>query len=153
MIDSNLFSGVKSIFVDTSSIVYLVEGNLIQKRAVEMFINMARVRDIRIFASVIAWAEIFSRKGLSENRNLLTAFRKILTDSNIFTLVPVDVAVADTASGLRAARGLTLADALQISTAKIINADLLLTNDHEWKNLPDISRVILIDEIIFAINN
>jgi predicted nucleic acid-binding protein len=60
--------------------------------------------------------------------------------------VPVTIAIADDAAGLRAAhRALSLPDAISLAVARLIGADAIWTFDHRWRTV-DALVVVPIDE-------
>lgn len=62
----------------------------------------------------------------------------------------MDVAIAEEAAALRARRGLALADSLHIATARVLGAASVLTNDEEWRRVPECPPVFLVDELSFG---
>lgn len=56
-------------------------------------------------------------------------------------VVPIDVDVAAEAARVRSRTGLPLPDALVLATAEVLDADVILTTDRRWRNLPRVQVV------------
>ncbi|MCX7024614.1 MAG: PIN domain-containing protein [Spirochaetes bacterium] len=153
MMDPSLLDGVSVVFVDTSCLVYLVEDAAGRGRAVSAVLALAKERGIRVVASVIAWTEALSRPLAAGDLELADDFRRLLSDSTTIVLEPVDVAIAEEAAALRVRHGLSLADALQLGTARVAGAGLVLTNDAAWRKIPGEARVALADELAFDVDD
>jgi len=143
------------VLVDSSALVYLVEGEPLSPRriAVEGFFAAASTRGARLFASTIAWAELLEGPLAKGDRELAARYRAFLADSSRIVLREVDVAVAQAAAELAAAlpaarkRSFSGGDLLQIATALALGAKAVLTNDEEWRIVPRCPRLFLVDEL------
>jgi len=137
------------VLVDSSSLVYLVEeGERSPRRAVAArFLDAAARGDLAIAVSAVAWAELLEGPLRSGDDELAARYRSLLADSSRIRVEPVDVAIAEEAAMLRARRDLGLADSLHIATARILRTSAVLTNDEQWRAVPECPRVILVDEL------
>lgn len=142
-----------SILVDASPFIYLVEGSEGRRRSVESFFALAAEADLRLFGSVLVWTELLHKPLRSGATKLADRYRGILADSSRVVLVPVDVAIADEAARLRALRGLQLADAVHVATARVLSVSAILGNDESWRGIPECPPLLLVDELAFGLSS
>jgi predicted nucleic acid-binding protein len=146
------------VLVDSSALVYLVEGERSSTRraAVERFFAEATSKGTRLVASTIVWAELLEGPLTSGARESADAYRRLLADSSRIELREVDVAVAEAAAGLAAAlpgakrRSISSGDILHVATAIAIGAASILTNDEAWRAISRCPPLILVDELAAA---
>jgi predicted nucleic acid-binding protein len=141
------------LLLDTSAIVYLVEGSPARRSVVEKYLKSARLGEMRLWVSAIAWMELLSRGaaagGKFQGRSSAEAFRILLSDSATIVTRVVDVAVAEEAARLRRLYRLGSLDAIHIATARIVGADAVLGNDAAWRLCPECPEFLCIDELAF----
>jgi predicted nucleic acid-binding protein len=143
------------VLVDSSSLVYLIEGEpgSARRGAMESLLAEAAAAPLRLVASTIAWAELLEKPLEAGDGELAARYRRLLADSARIELREVDVAVAEAAAVLAASlprarrRGLSTGDILQMATAIVAGAAAVLTNDEAWGLAPGCPRVILVDEL------
>jgi predicted nucleic acid-binding protein len=70
----------------------------------------------------------------------------ILTQSQYFELIPLDVEIAKFASKLRVKYGLETPDAIQIATSIQVGCDFFLTNDLGLRKVTEV-KVIIMDNL------
>ncbi|HUW40656.1 MAG TPA: type II toxin-antitoxin system VapC family toxin [Rectinemataceae bacterium] len=140
-----------SILLDSSPLIYLVEGSPLRRRAVERFLAYAADRGLRLVASTLIWTELLHKPLASGETALADRYRSLLADSDRLALAPVDVAIAEEAARLRTLRRLQLADAIHLATALVLRVDAILGNDERWKLVPECPRLILVDELAFEV--
>ena len=148
------------ILVDSSALVYLVEGEAGSPRrgAVESFFSEAGVRGWTVIASTIIWKELLEKPLAMDQGELAARYRRVLSDSSRIELRVVDVAVAEEAAVLAASlasalrRGLSPADLVHVATAIVAGANAILGNDADWRRIPRCPPVILIDELAHCID-
>lgn len=144
-----------AVLVDSSALVYLVEGeeDSPRRKAVERFLAEAASRGERALASTVAWAELLERPLALGDADMAGRYRRILSDSSRIELAVVDVAVAERAAALAAAlprqarRSLSDADLLQIATAIEEGTSAILTNDEAWARVELCPPLALVDEL------
>jgi predicted nucleic acid-binding protein len=143
------------VLVDSSALVYLVEGKSLSPRraAVERFFAEAETRGTRLVASTFAWTELLEGPLARGEHELAAAYRRLLADSSRIALREVDVSVAETAAELAAAmpnarrRTVSSGDLLHIATAIATDAAAILTNDEAWRSVPRCPPLVLVDEL------
>ena len=79
-------------------------------------------------------------------KSLAEQYRRLLTRTRGISIIPVDSTFSEIAAKLRARHGwLRTPDALQVGTALVQRADLIVTNDERWKRLSEIPVIVLND--------
>jgi predicted nucleic acid-binding protein len=144
-----------AILIDSSALVYLVEGEPLsaRRKAVERFFGAAAKARSRLLASTVVWAELLERPIAERDAERELAYRRLLSDSSRIELLVVDVAIAERAAALRAAlppaarRRLSEADIIQIATAIEHRARAILTNDEAWREAPLCPPLFIVDEL------
>jgi predicted nucleic acid-binding protein len=147
------------ILVDSSALVYLVEGEASspRRRAVESFLAQSAAREWRLAASTLIWTELLEKPLAEGDEALATRYRILLSDSSLIRLRVVDAAVAEGAAALSASlpptqrRRLSTADLVHIATALCLGAAAVLGNDEAWRSLPACPPLLLVDELAFAL--
>lgn len=87
--------------------------------------------ELRALVSVVSIAEI--RAGLQDHevRTVWQAFTSHLVSSEDYSVIPVDISIAEFAGEIRRRTKLSLPDALIVATAKQSGADYIVTWDRE----------------------
>ena len=136
----------KLVFFDSVPAIYFVEQNPVYSRATEdLFVafDEARARGI---TSVLTLVEVLTKPFRDKREDLASEYRSILMEAVGILLLPIDDVVCERAARLRADhRGLRTPDALQVATALVHGADLIVTNDARWKQLTEIQVILLSD--------
>lgn len=146
-------AGGSAILVDSSALVYLIEGEDSPRRAaVERFLGDAEERGRRLVASTLIWTELLEKPLAAGDARLADRYRDLLSGGKIELRV-VDVAVADRAAELFASlapgmrRRLSSADLVHIATALVLEARAILGNDDAWRRVPRCPPLLLVDEL------
>lgn len=106
-------------------------------------LDIAYARGIQMVASPITLSN-FSQRAYERNEPVLAReYREFFTRSSQLSLREVDAEVALVAAKFRAERHLELADALQMATAYVCGADLVLTENAELLELAGMNVVLL----------
>jgi predicted nucleic acid-binding protein len=129
-----------ALLVDSSVVLaYLAGGEAGSERAEELFDACVATGRNPASVSMVTVGEILVRPFRRGSAALATAegFLQHFAD---LRLVPVTYEVAREAARLRALTDLSMPDALIVSSARVIGADLLVTNDRSWR--PRLSAVV-----------
>ncbi len=137
--------------VENSRILFLDEKpirRLLEFRS-EFYPVMLRVLDvvyargIQMVASPISLANV-SRRAYERGAAVLAReYREFFTKSSQFMLREVDADVALVSARFRAERRLSLEDSLQMATAYVCGADLVLSESASLKDLGEMNIVLL----------
>jgi predicted nucleic acid-binding protein len=79
-------------------------------------------------------------------QDIADQYREVLKNSINITLTNIDATVCEKAADIRAKyTWLRTPDALQIASAILHNADVIITNDDKWKRVTELQIVVLQD--------
>ncbi len=135
----------QTVFVDTAPLIYFFEDHTIFAPLVARFLEEALTKDVQLVTSFITYIELLTLPQRCGNERLSAKYREYLTNSARLSLYPLNVLVADAAVGFRVAYNLKTPDAIQLGTAKVCGADLVLTNDRDWRAVTELPVVMLAD--------
>jgi predicted nucleic acid-binding protein len=142
----NALSGIGTLGFDTAPLIYFVERH---PRYVEMMravIQRVDTGALAGYSSVVTLTEVLTLPKRQGNAAMEQAYRDVLLHSRHFTLLPIDVAIAEQAVALRAYYTLRTPDALQIATALHAGCQAFLTNDIALKRVTSL-RILILDEL------
>ena len=139
-------SGCSSVFLDTAPFIYLFEDHPEFGKPVASFLRSCNENNITIVTSVITYIELLTLPTRENKIELVDTYHHLLTESPEITLLPIDLVPAREAVRLRADHGMKTADALQIAAAVCHGADLIVTNDKDWRRIPDLP-IVLVEEL------
>ena len=141
-----VFRDMRSIYMDTSPLVYLVERNpnyIAKMRRIVDNIGTAR---LQVFTSVITLTEILVLPLRLGNTDLAQKYHDILSDRYNYKMVAITSEIAISAAAIRARHGLRTPDAMHAATAIKSECDAILTNDRHFQRVDNLD-VLLLDEL------
>jgi len=139
-------SGQERLFFDTAPFIYLFEKNEQYEAMLRRFFACPAVRQCRWSTSVITLIEVLTLPRRNHFPRLEDAYRRFLMDSQRIELRVADADVCEKAIHFRAAYGYKTPDAIQLATAQVFGADIVITNDQAWKKITEL-RVVTLDEL------
>lgn len=120
---------VTALAVDSSALIYLVEGRPeLRQRVIEALDPVLRTRTGRLLASRLARLECRVRPLRLGNHDLLTRYDQLFAAARL-DLMDVGQHIVDVATDLRAAHGFKTPDAIHLATAVVAKADQFVTGD------------------------
>jgi predicted nucleic acid-binding protein len=133
---------------DSAPVIYFIEEHpLYLGLADELFDALDRGQ-AQGMTSTLTLMEVLVRPLRAGRRDLVEAYRRLLTRAMGIALHPVDERTCESAAQLRANQPwLRTPDALQVATALEHGADLMVTNDDRWRRLREIQIVVLKDYV------
>jgi len=135
----------QALFLDTAPIIYYVEDNPRYFSIVEPLFEKIDDGSLNIVTSPITLAECLIFPYRIQSEILKKAFYDLITQGKNTRFVLTNDIIAQQAAKLRSQYNLSLADALQISTAIVSKCDSFLTNDIDLKRVQEI-KIIVIDD-------
>jgi predicted nucleic acid-binding protein len=119
----------RKVALDANVFVYLLEssGTLADRAAA--VVNAISSRRIAGIASTVVLAEVVVGPVLAGDEATAERYVDALRSIDNLHLVPVTVEIGAEAAFARGRRGLGLADAIHVATARIAGASILVTND------------------------
>lgn len=135
----------QTVFVDTAPLIYFFEDHQTFAPLVSRFLEEAFAKDVQLVTSLITYIELLTYPQRCGNERLAAKYREYLTNSERLSLYPLNVLVAEAAVGFRVAYNLKTPDAIQLGTAKVCGADMVLTNDRDWRAIQELPIHVLAD--------
>ena len=102
--------------------------------------------DIQIVTTFITYIEVITYPLKLKKNKIVSKYRDFFTNSENISLFPLNIQVSEEVAYFRAFYNLKMPDAIQLATAKICGADIVITNDKNWKKIKEL-KIVLIDEI------
>ena len=130
--------------MDTQVIIYTVEANPNYYLLFQPLWLKFQTGEIELMTSELTLLETLVFPLKNANTILVCDYEQLLLSSEI-QLVPITQSVLRTAANLRANTNLKTPDAIHAATAISEGCTLLLTNDKGFRNVPNLSVVILSD--------
>ncbi len=137
--------GVNKVFLDTSPIVYYVEGVPAFFEVARLVFTLIGKGQIQGIVSPVTLAECVTLPIRLGQVALRQRFTDLLTSTDGILLVNIDAAIAQRAAELRIQYGLKLPDALQVATAIASNCEAFLTNDVALRRITELQILTLIE--------
>ena len=132
------------VYLDSSAIIYSVERNEPYLTLLSPVWRQAEEGQFAIVCSEVAVAETLVRPIRDGNNELEFAFQSVFAAPEV-QLVPVSRRLWEDAARLRADTGLKLPDAIHAATALRVDCALFVTNDTDYRRVPELPTVILDD--------
>src|SRR5687767_4867765 len=126
---SEVMPTLSSLCIETAPFIYLVENHPTYVRRMRSIIQFIDDGMVAGFSSTVTLTEVLTQPLKMGNPRLVSMYRDILVQSRNFTLVPIDVDIAEHAADLRARYNLKTPDALQVAVALHAGCDAFLSND------------------------
>ncbi|MCY7276931.1 MAG: PIN domain-containing protein [Phormidesmis sp. CAN_BIN44] len=134
------------VFLDTSPFIYYFERNAAFFPYVERLFNEVHEQEAGIISSIVTFIEIATLPARLGNQELVEQYRAYFMNSSRVRLLPVDQTIAEESIALRARYQLKTPDAIQLGTAIACQADYIVTNDRQWKQLTS-QTVLTVEEV------
>lgn len=136
----------RQIFLDTSPFIYYFEEHPTYFDALNWLWDQIYQYDISVITSIITYIELLTLPEREGHHHLAAQYRESLTNSDRISIYPVNLLVAEATVKYRAKYQMKTPDAIQLATADICGAEIVVTNDGAWKKIDDMV-VVLINEI------
>lgn len=137
--------GVTRLFLDTASVMYLVEKNPAYVNLVRAVFQRLDSGQLQSVTSPVTLAECLVhplRQGLFQLRQ---DFINVVVNGVSTTFVGLDQTSGEIAGALRARYNLRLPDALQLAAALSAGCEAFLTNDAQLKRVTELQILVLDD--------
>ncbi len=139
----NRVENSRILFLDEKPIRRLLEFRSEFYPVMLRVLDIVYARGIQMVASPITLANV-SRRAYEKGAAVLAReYREFFTKSSQFMLRDVDADIALVSANFRAERRLNLEDSLQMATAYVCGADLVLSENASLKDLGDMNVVLL----------
>jgi len=131
------------IFMDTAPFIYFFEEHPLYIEKLNNLFNSVYTMGIPLITSIVTYIEVLTHPEKTGAKKLAAKYRDSLTNSELVSIYPLNLQVADMTVNFRVKYGLKTPDAIQLATAVVCGADYIITNDREWKRVRDVRTVIL----------
>lgn len=135
------------VFMDTAPFIYLIEGHEDFCAPVRDLVAACTRARAQMVTSLITYIEVLTHPERLGRSDLTARYRMFLTNSENLSIHPFNLHVADESVRMRAKYGFKTPDAIQLATAQVCGATLLVTNDAEWKRCGTLN-VVLVSELV-----
>ena len=137
-------SDIKRLFLDTSPVIYHVEGVAAYQPLTDLIFQHIRDGAVEAVTSTITLTECLVHPYRRNDMRLVQLFRSVITAGVHTRYASVD-SVAEPAAELRARYNLGLADAFQVAVALAAGCEGFLTNDAALKRVSEVTVLVLND--------
>ncbi len=123
------------VYLDANILIYLTEGETVQKAALQPLMAGFEAAAARIVTSDLSFTEVLVQPIRQQDQTLIEAYERLLT--GLVEALPVSRQVLWLAAQLRAANpAQRTPDAIHVATATLTGAAVFVTGDRGIKNLP-----------------
>ena len=140
------FKSSDILFLDTAPFIYFFEQHPDYFPALETMFDRLYETGAQAITSIITYIELTTHPARQGEKQLVRKYRDYLTNSENISLFPLDLTIADHAVELRAQHHFKTPDAIQLGTAVACGADLVITNDKEWRRFEEV-RVVMLEDL------
>ncbi len=140
---SRSLKGIKSLYLDSNIIIYLVEGNAELGELVLAAFREIEANTITLYTSEITVTECLNgahRAGLEE---LAQKYLELLSSEEFIVLLPVDSDICIEAARIGAEHRLKTVDSIHLASATLAGCQALLTNDGGFKSTKSVQAIQL----------
>lgn len=133
---------MKSVFVDTAPLIYLLEGTPARRDAMHAKLLSWLDAGVSLRSSVLTLAELLVPVKKAGDVALARQYRSALRALFDAPLFPLDEAVAEYSAEIRAIYGFRTPDALQLAAARVMGCDAFFTNDRALRRFRELEIVL-----------
>ena len=135
----------RNIFIDTSLFIYHVEKHPRYHSLCDKIFRDIEAGRLRASTSTLSLLEILVQPYRLKKESLVLNFYSLLTTYPNLTWIDLTLNIADLAARLRAENNFKNPDSIQAASALASGATGFISNDHVFKKLKGIERLILDD--------
>ena len=139
-------TAVTKLGFDTAPFIYFMERHPAYVDLLRAIFSRVDAGTLAGYSSVITLTEVLTKPKQAGDTTIEHEYRRRLLRGRNFTLLPIDPAIAERASDLRARYRLRTPDALQVAAALGSGCQALVTNDIALRRVTEL-RVLVLDEL------
>ena len=140
------FISGRLVAFDTAPLIYYIEENPVYLSLVDELFDTIDSGASTGITSVLTLQEVLVKPLREGRQDIADQYREVLKNSINIALANIDESVCEKAANLRAKYAwLRTPDALQVASAILHNAEIVVTNDDKWKRLNEIQIIVLQD--------
>lgn len=122
------------VAIDSNCFIYLIEGSPYVDKLTHLFQTIEN-GSIKAVTSILTITEILAGPYKAKDYKLIEEYRSTLLNFPNLTFREMDFYIAIKAAQCRAEYGLKTPDAIQLATAILEEADILITNDLNFRKV------------------
>lgn len=131
------------VYLDTNGFVYFLEKHPTLFQRVQPLFEAAMLGELQLVTSELTVAEVLVQPFKMNRADIATTYRRFLKDEGLIELVPVTLAVLESAAALRGTLGGSLADAIHVASANEHECSAFVTHDQRIRSAPPLNIVQL----------
>ena len=135
----------RRIAFDANVFIYLFEGDGDLSRAAASVLDAISDGRATGLAATVALSEVVVGPVRADEETMAERYLDAIRSIEHLDVVPATAEIAADAGFIRGRKGLTLADALHVATARAAGASVLVTNDRRLRSMPKLAVVQLAD--------
>ena len=138
------FISGRLVAFDTAPLIYYIEQNIAYASLVDELFDAIDTNAARGMTSVLTLQEVLVKPLRDGRQDIADNYRDVLRNSLNISLHTIDESICERAAELRAGyTWLRTPDALQLATALIHGAEIIVTNDGRWQRVNEIEVAVL----------
>jgi predicted nucleic acid-binding protein len=146
MTEPEKLAGARSVFLETSVLIYYIESHPKYASLVAPVIDALDQGTKVAFSSYVALFEVLTKPFELGRQDLIDRYKDLLLKHPNVRIRTLEQTVAEEGARLRAQYKLKKApDAIQLATAGLEGVEVFLTNDRELKRVKEVPVVVLDD--------
>lgn len=134
-----------AVYVDTAAFIYSLEHISPYDGLLQPLWHAAHAGDFVVVSSELTLLEVLVKPVREGKQHLERRYRRFLTATDAVRLAPIDRAILDEATRVRATFGLKTPDAIHAATALRARCALFVTNDAAFRRVPGVTVAVLDD--------
>ena len=132
------------VYIDANGLIYSVERIEPYRTLLQPMWQQAQDGILSVVSSPVLVTEVLVKPIQLGNTEIETQYREMFA-SNAVKLLDAPIGAFEDAARLRAETGLKIPDALHAATALRANCALFVTNDTDFRRVPELPTVVLDD--------
>jgi predicted nucleic acid-binding protein len=129
-----MWSRYRKVAIDSNCFIYLIEGSAYVEQLMELFQQIEQGK-LEAVTSILTYTEVLTDPYRTKDIKLIEEYRMTLRHFPNLRFRQMDLPIADRSAQYRVQYGLKTPDAVQLATAAIEEADVFITNDHDFKKV------------------
>lgn len=141
-----ILRGNEILFMDTAPVIYYMENHPQFAEKMDALFRSVEESTQQWIVSFVTYVEVLTLPRRNKNEFLEKQYAELLTKTCFFRVMQSNGEIMRQSVHFRAAYGFKTPDAIQLATAQVFGADVVITNDHRWKKVSEL-RVVTLDEL------
>ncbi|MCP4167077.1 MAG: PIN domain-containing protein [Chloroflexi bacterium] len=134
--------------LDTMVFIYLLEEHPVYASLAATVLEAIETEQLTGVTSTLTLTELLMAPAQVDDAQAMQDYELYLTHFPNLIVYPLDVEAAREAARVRAMTGLPTPDAIQLATATVAGADVIITNDKRWQGKVGDLHILLLDDYV-----